>query len=226
MAEALLLHLHGDVLRALSIGVGVHLTGLHHGARLARRGGLIDNRMARKLTHIGDAFNVVRHLTEPGCQQFLGELRAALAPVPTNQAEPQATTLASSGSSASSLAHAAPASSASASLGPSATSLTHAATTPLDVFNYGEQSHAGHATPFGGERPGHTPLRGSQAPALIATPATVTSTAVTSPVLTLDIPGRLPRGARLEHPPGVPPPGCPKGGLGGDAYSSPTYAVF
>ena len=190
MAESLLLHLHGDLLRALSTGIGAHITGLQQGARLAGRSGLIDKRTVKKLTLVDHAFTIVRHLTEPGCQQFLGELRTALATVPTLQ-PPQTTSLAA----------------------PSP-STAPAAMTPLDVFHNGdEHSHAGHATPFGGERPGHTPLWGSQAPAGIATPAAGTSTAVASPPL--DIPGRLPRGARLGHPPGVPPPRVPQGGIRG-----------
>ena len=194
MAESLLLHLHGDLLRALSTGIGAHITGLQQGARLAGRSGLIDKRMVKKLTLVDHAFTIVRHLTEPGCQQFLGELRTALATVPTLQ-PPQTTSLAA----------------------PSP-STAPAAMTPLDVFHNGdEHSHAGHATPFGGERPGHTPLWGSQAPATIATPAIVTSSAVP----TLDIPGLLPGGGALERPPGAHPPGCPMWGLGGRRTQEP-----
>ena len=198
MAESLLLLLHGDLLRDLSTELGVHLTGLQQGARLARRRDLIDNKMAKKLTLIGHAFNVVRHLTAPGCQQFLGELHTALSQVPSSleQAALQATDVMDV------IQHPTLDGEASDMIDNGNHTLHVAASNQIDhdteielltpavdvqqrnvqtttvdneASHTGEQmlhyfsGDAGRAAPFGGELPGHTPHRGSQAPALIGT---------------------------------------------------------
>ena len=61
----LIVDLHGRLLRGLAKQMGQHFEGLGVAARAAQRRGLLDKRLAKKLRRVDDAFNVLRHITEP-----------------------------------------------------------------------------------------------------------------------------------------------------------------
>ena len=74
MAVALIADLHGTLLRRLSDQCGVHFSGLELAARVARKRGLITDRMAKKVRKVDAAFNVARHITVASCREMLEEL--------------------------------------------------------------------------------------------------------------------------------------------------------
>ena len=73
-AVGVLAELHGEVLRDLCAATGQPAQGLAMAAALARRRGLISNRVAKKVVHLGIATAWTRHATNQRAEQFRLEL--------------------------------------------------------------------------------------------------------------------------------------------------------
>lgn len=67
----LLCSLHNELLRMLPVKAGRQFEGLQHAARWFRKTGHFDNRMAKKVSHLDIAFNLTRHLSVPGNDNFV-----------------------------------------------------------------------------------------------------------------------------------------------------------
>ena len=74
----IIFELHGELLRSLAAGLGMHFAGLGIAARVARRRRVIDDRLCKKLRRVEDAFNVLRHITEPSAAALVEDLSAQL----------------------------------------------------------------------------------------------------------------------------------------------------
>jgi len=74
-AEALILQLHGALLRELADATSQDFAGLEQAARFCRRNKLIDNNTAKRLAHLDHAFNYVRHITKVKADLFLSFIR-------------------------------------------------------------------------------------------------------------------------------------------------------
>ena len=70
--------LHGRLLRRLAAHMDQHFAGLTVASRAAHRRGLINNKIAKKLKQVDDAFNVLRHITAPSVAGLLAELNGLL----------------------------------------------------------------------------------------------------------------------------------------------------
>ena len=77
-AFGLIVFLHGKLLRDLSARLGTHCSGLQQAARLGRHHKLIDNALARKLTHVDIAFNVTRHVTSVYVDELLLQVKRSM----------------------------------------------------------------------------------------------------------------------------------------------------
>jgi len=69
--HVLLSDVHGELLRASSSSLGLHVQGLAQAARLLRRKGRISGRTAKKLVVIDNAHNVSRQITSVSAAQFV-----------------------------------------------------------------------------------------------------------------------------------------------------------
>ena len=76
MASPLIMDLHGTLLRELAEAAGEHFLGLGQAARHFRS---LPLRLRRKLHHLDITYNLVRHMTQPGSDAFLSEIRKAVA---------------------------------------------------------------------------------------------------------------------------------------------------
>mmetsp|Transcript_130021 Transcript_130021/g.324057 ORF Transcript_130021/g.324057 Transcript_130021/m.324057 type:complete len:296 (+) Transcript_130021:130-1017(+) len=79
MAEALIYKLHEDALHLISDVFGPHVEGLQAGARLARRQGLVSNKLFKRLTIVDNAFSLQRHITRASANQIMQALENHLA---------------------------------------------------------------------------------------------------------------------------------------------------
>ena len=86
-AVGILAETHAASLRCLCDHLGEHHQGLAIAARRARRCGILDNGLAKKLTNLDLAMAFIRHTTVPGAQGFLSTLREALAKATTRDAD-------------------------------------------------------------------------------------------------------------------------------------------
>ena len=77
-APAILLGLHGSLLRQACARTGEHFAGLSAAARMLRRRGIINNKMQKQLTHLDVAAAYVRHATMPLAARIEAELNAML----------------------------------------------------------------------------------------------------------------------------------------------------
>jgi len=78
MAEAFIYALHGDALRALSDVLGHHYEGLQAAGRAAKKLGLINNQLFKRLTIVDHAFTLQGHVTKARTKQVLQELDESL----------------------------------------------------------------------------------------------------------------------------------------------------
>ena len=62
--------LHNGLLRELSDIACCQFMGLQQAARHLRKANLLDNATAKRLAHLDYSFNLIRHLTKPGAEQF------------------------------------------------------------------------------------------------------------------------------------------------------------
>ena len=69
-AFLLICELHNLLLRELSKDAGMQFQGLQQAARFDRLKKRLGNNMAKKLANLDMAFNIMRHLTKPGVQEF------------------------------------------------------------------------------------------------------------------------------------------------------------
>ena len=70
-AHLVLADMHARLLRGIAAGVGLHFSGLAQAARHLRTAGIIDTALATKLRNVDFAHNLVRHLTQPGADDFI-----------------------------------------------------------------------------------------------------------------------------------------------------------
>ena len=75
-APAILLGLHGSLLRQACARTGEHFAGLSAAARMLRRRGIINNKMQKQLTHLDVAAAYARHATMPLAARIEAELNA------------------------------------------------------------------------------------------------------------------------------------------------------
>ena len=88
MAAAMLLELHGALLRQTAVATGVHFQGLNAVAAHLRRQGGCSRTLLRRLGHLDSAAGVVRHITSASSEQLTLELAAAFG-APTLREGPQ-----------------------------------------------------------------------------------------------------------------------------------------
>ena len=74
MAAALVADLHGQLLRELAAGSGIHFVGLRAAAAHYRRARLIDNRLSKQLTRLDDTFAVIRHITDVSAKKLVQDV--------------------------------------------------------------------------------------------------------------------------------------------------------
>ena len=84
MAAALLLHLHGEVLREAAARTGRHYEGL---GQLSRSVPGLTSRLRRRLCQLDAAAALIRHVTKPLCEQFLLDVLTELKPLQRDEAE-------------------------------------------------------------------------------------------------------------------------------------------
>ena len=77
-AVAILLCLHGNLLRKMAKAAGMHFQGLRAAASCLRKRGAITSQMAKKLGRVDDAAALCRHLTEVSANNFLGDIERCL----------------------------------------------------------------------------------------------------------------------------------------------------
>ena len=77
-ACALSLECHGETLRLLADELGVHISGLAHGAAMMRKRGCGSSRLWRRLRALDTAAAFLRHVNRPQCASFLGEVAEEL----------------------------------------------------------------------------------------------------------------------------------------------------
>ena len=75
-AEALLLGLHGQLLRLLSVHAGCHCQGIHQASRRCRG---LTPAQCKRIRNDEVAFNVMRHITAPFVDGFVAEVSLQLA---------------------------------------------------------------------------------------------------------------------------------------------------
>ena len=78
-AEILIFQLHGTLLRELALATNQHFEGLEQAARYCRKTQVVDNNIAKRLTHLDHAFNFVRHITNVKAPSFLSTVRVQVA---------------------------------------------------------------------------------------------------------------------------------------------------
>ena len=77
LPHMLIANLHGDILRLAAAHAGKHFNGLQHASRSLRA--VLGPGLTKKMRMLDVAYNIVRHVTVPGCDQFLLEVQDALA---------------------------------------------------------------------------------------------------------------------------------------------------
>ena len=80
MAAAIVMELHGDLLRGLCDALGVHCQGLSQAAGRARAGALLDNGLCNKLVAVDTCFGLLRHVTKVSADRLRGDVFAAIVP--------------------------------------------------------------------------------------------------------------------------------------------------
>ena len=86
-AFLLVCELHNLLLRELSSEAGRQFQGLQQAARFYRCQKKLCNNMTKKLVNIDVAFNVMRHLTKPGLQEFANSVLLAISKGTTNNSQ-------------------------------------------------------------------------------------------------------------------------------------------
>ena len=87
-AATLIADVHGRMLRLVSDRTGLHHQGLRVAANYAKRHGMIDNRLQKRLINVDIAYHVSRHITMAACAKDLSLLKAALSSASSRSAHP------------------------------------------------------------------------------------------------------------------------------------------
>ena len=77
-ASHLVYECHGQSLRILSGALDMHLDGLSVFARVARKKGIVSNKMCRKLVRVDESFSILRHITRASLHSMVRDLRAEI----------------------------------------------------------------------------------------------------------------------------------------------------